>query len=247
MTCATPYVSPAAAHAAAHAAEQQYAVDVALFGRVAASKSTHSVHEFYIDVIMPKAQAGRSWEYLSSSPKSNKIKVDWDRWVDEDDESSQTRASPDSVSSMQRARAVEEAKSDLRRIEKERDALIAAGKKKKSGRLVETYLLVYNTIQCLGWYFVAGSLLLSMATAFANDGYVGSEYFATIYSQLGPHVVFLQALATLELVNAILRLVPGNPLSSLLLHAGRNVCLVICAYFPEAAADWGVWAVFLAW
>ncbi|CAL5219392.1 g1216 [Coccomyxa viridis] len=68
--------------------KHQYALDIELFGEVSPDESKYSVSGRKIVLVVAKAgNTDEHWpRLLQSKDKQNNITVDWDKWVDEDEE-----------------------------------------------------------------------------------------------------------------------------------------------------------------
>ncbi|KAF5835319.1 tyrosine phosphatase-like protein [Dunaliella salina] len=90
--------------------------------------------------------------------------------------------------------------------------------------LKTSYLLLYNTLQAVGWAVCLCTLLSGL----------GSN---TVYNACSQYVRAFQGLAILESLHAALGIVPSNPGLALLQWAGRsNVLFLVLGRIPEASA-----------
>ena len=99
------------------------------------------------------------------------------------------------------------------------------------------YLFAYNTIQSVGWFYALYSL---GTTLYTTSSIPLAAQAAT------PTVAFLQAFATLELVNALLGLVPGSASSAFMQLFGRNA--ILFGYLlPSSLDNLPVASLYVAW
>jgi hypothetical protein len=94
------------------------------------------------------------------------------------------------------------------------------------------YLFGYNMFLFLGWVFLLSALIW--------DGLQGEFTRAAGFATI---TLILEVVALLEIVNAVLGLVPGNTMASVMLHGGRLMCIHL---FYHPAAQYEINSIYLA-
>jgi hypothetical protein len=90
--------------------------------------------------------------------------------------------------------------------------------------MARLYLIAYNLLNAVGWFLVSSQILGAILPHLNN---LDNIPWLSIYVQVDPFVCLLQLLGLLEILHATTGLVKGNPLSSVLLHGGRDLLLVL--------------------
>ena len=106
--------------------------------------------------------------------------------------------------------------------------------------------LTYNFTQACGWFYVA---YLLMTTVSSTDDLLSAEnYAAKVFPTSGKIVVYLCQLAMLEVVLALLRIIPSSVLTVVMQLIARNtVILVTVNRHVEIQTHVAVFLFFLAW
>ncbi|XP_058824056.1 very-long-chain (3R)-3-hydroxyacyl-CoA dehydratase hpo-8-like [Topomyia yanbarensis] len=92
-----------------------------------------------------------------------------------------------------------------------------ANQKQEQSSIVKLYLILYNSVQFLGWFYIY--------VQFVMHYLVDGQTTDTLWSRVGTATYYFQLLTIFEVFHAIFRLVPSNALITLLQVAGR--CLVV--------------------
>lgn len=105
--------------------------------------------------------------------------------------------------------------------------------------LVSRYLLLYNSLQALGW-------AVSLFTILSN--FISTKSVNGTYSSAGELVCFLQSLAFLEVIHGAIGIVPSGVLLPLMQWGGRtHFLLAIVRVINEVQELPSVFITFLAW
>jgi len=106
-----------------------------------------------------------------------------------------------------------------------------------AGALKNAYLLAYNLAQSAGWFFVLTTII---------SKYAATSSYSEAASAATPAVLFVQSLALLELVNSLLKIVPGSASSAFMQLFGRNAILFFWLYCSDLA-NGAVFGMYLTW
>ena len=77
-------------------ADKQYKCSFKTFKAVIAAESRYKIQGWGVEVILKKAEAEKEfWTSVAASGKLPYVKIDWERWIDEDDDEKPKQSIPD--------------------------------------------------------------------------------------------------------------------------------------------------------
>lgn len=216
--------------------ENTYRVELTLFDKVDTSSIQHTVKPLYITVALNK-QSPVEWPRLvQSSERNNKIKVDWDaqQLADETPDKREPISDAQFAEMEYREKVKQQNIQHFKQLDKQQQRAATQYK--------TLYLLSYNIVTVTCWMI----LLLSQLVLVSVHG-IDSRVSALFWQQQGNLAIMCQVLSSIEMVNIALNLTQGNIISSLMLHLGRNVILVLVYTFAEVQHCWWTFLLYVAW
>jgi len=224
-----------------------YRSHIDLLHNVAEKESSFMVLSHHIDIKLAKFSKNDWWERLSSEKsKLPWLKIDFDRWQNEDDDDDEERKEEEERERL-RQEMMNGGFGDStygERVEGYSDKVNAEldfAEEQAKEYLKKSYLFIYNCIMFLGFSYVFWSLAYRMYVR-------GPKVYEESVDAMGIPVAVLQVLAWAEVIHALTGLVKSNPLHTICQQWGRSFVLffVILAH-PGLAESPQVHWLFFVW
>jgi len=213
-----------------------YRAHIDLLHKVAEKESSFMVLSNHIDIKLAKFSKNDWWERLSSEKsKLPWLKIDFDRWQNEDDDDDAEKEEEAERERLKRdmmnggfgdATYGERVEGYSDRVNAELDAAEAKAKQ----TLKSIYLFLYNCVMFLGFSYVFWSLAYRMYVR-------GPKVYEESVDAMGIPIAILQVIAWLEVVHALVGLVPSNPLQTMCQQWGRSFVLFFVILAHEGLAE----------
>lgn len=246
--------------------QRLHTVEIAqLFSVVDPERSSYQIKGRFIFVELWKGTKREVWPKLTRYPASGTtFQKDWERFEEYDEESDEDEdedekeyTHDDGEEKRENAVGQEFKKKSAatRKAETEsaasQDVSPTTPNKRATNSALKTfYLTVYNLVLLSGWLYVLLRIetdaVVALVKAPSHQSLSQSflSFTGSVYDSVGLTVLLLQAFASLEVVHAVLQVVPGSWLSALLLHMGRDIILFgIVANFRVCQTDWALFGL----
>ncbi|KAM7352100.1 3-hydroxyacyl-CoA dehydratase 2 [Cochliomyia hominivorax] len=202
----------------------EYKFEIHFYGFIDDEESTFKVNDNKVEFVIKKWENGW-WPRLVATPqKPQWLKVDFDRWLTEDDLLEDEK--PRDV--------IEDYSKEYDRLQKEEIGYIKESSKK-------VYMVFYNLAQFIGFLYI----LCVMGVLYYRDG---ANSITKTYAAVGNAMKFIQLLQYLEVLHPIFGYTKGSPWVPFMQVTGRNFVLFFMIEFEERMQTKpAVFYVFLIW
>lgn len=96
----------------------------------------------------------------------------------------------------------------------------------------EIYLILYNSVCCVGWAVVLAGGLKTLALGIPEDGLAGG--LSNVYASVGDVLIYAQSAALMEILHAAIGLV-RSPVVVTAMQVGSRIAALLAIVFAPSA------------
>lgn len=216
--------------------EYKYTLELLLYDTIDINAVTQSIKPLYVLITLNKSNSVEWPRLIDSTIRNNRIKVDWDQQSMNDEHDIKDNA----ISDAQYAEL--NYKSQMQQQSKPEPPPHMNTTSKHNNQFISIYLLIYNITVLSCWL----SVLLSQQTLVILNG-IDNVVPIKFWQQSGTLSILCQLLSSVEILHILLKSIPGNLYSSIILHTGRNIILTIIYYFSDVHNSWSTFLLYTFW